>query len=223
VRGAGRHGNLPGPALASVLVLGLIAAACSSGPETPASPAPASPTPIATVASPSPELDGLNSGLPPWPPETAHLQQRLQTLGLPPLGPEVTRVHFHVNLVVFVHGKQVHVPFGVGIDLRHLKLAEIHTHSASGTIHVEAARPRHFTLGMVFDVWGVRFTATCLGGFCRSGPDRIRVFVDGHPFTGDPTQLDLADGQVIVVAFGTANELPDPMPARYVYEGPPQA
>ena len=216
--------------LGAAVVLALLSAACASGsaPRTAglsaSQPAVGSPpaSPTGEAPNPPPAPSGLNTGPAPWPPETAHLDQRLRALGLPPLGPEVTRVHFHVNLVVFVHGRQVPVPVGIGIQLRPLKLAEIHTHSGSGTIHVEAARPRHFTLGMVFDVWGVRFTGTCLGGYCRSVPDRIRVFVDGHPFDGDPTQLDLADGQVIVVVFGAEDQLPDPMPARFVFEGPPQ-
>jgi hypothetical protein len=214
----------------AAVVLAVLAAACSSEspPGTDGSPAsgpavgppPASSTGEAT--SPAAALPGLNTGLAPWPPESAHLAQRLRAIGLPPLGPEVLRVHFHVNLVVYVHGQQVPVPVGIGIQTQPLALAEIHTHTGSGTIHVEAARPRHFTLGMVFDVWGVRFTATCLGGYCQDSPDRIRVFVDGHPFDADPIQLDLGDGQVIVVAFGAEDELPDPMPARFVYEGPPQ-
>ncbi|MFL5798404.1 MAG: hypothetical protein ACJ77A_10785 [Actinomycetota bacterium] len=217
--------------LGAAVVIGLLAAACSSGSSPGTDGAPASrpavgPPPASSpgaATTPTGALPGLNTGPAPWPPEIAHLGERLRAIGLPPLGPEALRVHFHVNLVVFVLGRQVPVPVGIGIQLRPLALAEIHTHSGSGTIHVEAARPRHFTLGMVFDVWGVLFSGRCLGGYCRRGPDRIRVFVDGHAFGGDPTELDLGDGQVIVVAFGTADELPHPMPARFVYEGPPQA
>jgi hypothetical protein len=217
--------HLVRPAVAAVALLALVSA-CSSGGSTQTGASPPTPTTTApsarSSASPPGDLPGLNTGPAPWPAETAHLQARLAALGLPALGPEATTVHFHVNLVVYVHGHQVQVPYALGIDLRRLQLAEIHTHSASGTIHIEAAQPRRFTLGMVFDVWGVRFTPDCLGGYCRNGADRIRTFVSGHPFDGDPTQLELGDGQVIVVAFGTRDELPDPMPARFAYEGPPQ-
>ena len=87
---------------------------------------------------------------------------------------------------------------------------------------VEAVADRDFTLGMVFDVWGVRFSQDCLGGYANAGEDVVRVFVDGGPYEGDFRDLSLADEQVIVVAYGTEKELPDPMPARFVYEGKPK-
>lgn len=167
-------------------------------------------------------LIGLNRGPAPWPPEQRFLSQRLRVIGLPPLGPEVTRVHFHVNLVVDIEGRNVVVPFGIGIDFKRLLLAEIHTHAALGTIHVEAAQPRAFTLGMVFDVWGVRFTPGCIGGYCNDGEHTVRVFLDGQPYLRNPINLLLANEQVIVVTYGTARQVPNPMPARFVYEGRPK-
>jgi hypothetical protein len=74
----------------------------------------------------------------------------------------------------------------------------------------------------VFGVWGVRFTPSCIGGYCDDGTNTVRVFLDGQPYQGDPTQLQLANEQVIVVAYGTEQQLPNPMPARFVYEGRPK-
>ncbi|HEX9235017.1 MAG TPA: hypothetical protein VF972_01920 [Actinomycetota bacterium] len=56
-------------------------------------------------------------------------------------------------------------------------LTSIHTHDATGIIHIESPTPRTFTLGEFFDVWGVRFTASCLGGYCRSSDRALSVFV----------------------------------------------
>ncbi len=166
------------------------------------------------------ELPGLATGPAPWPAERKFLPERLEAIGLPPLGPEALEVHFHVNLVVSVDGQPVKVPIGIGIVDG--TLAEIHTHLGRGTIHIEASEPRDFTLGQVFDVWGVLFTPDCLGGYANNGDERILVFLDGQPYEGDPTQLQLADRQVIVVTYGTEDEVPDPMPARYVFEGKPK-
>ncbi len=205
------------------LALAMLGSACSSH----GSPAPTTGTTtsnpvVSTPGVTGPVLLGLNKGRAPWPPEQRFLPQRLRAIGLPPLGPEVTRVHLHVNLVVDVEARNVVVPFGVGIDFRNRLLAEIHTHADRGTIHIEAARSRPFTLGMVFDVWGVRFTPDCIGGYRDGGTNTLRVFLDGRPYTRNPTDLLLANEQVIVVAYGTERQLPNPMPARFVYEGKPK-
>jgi hypothetical protein len=206
----------------ALLLLALVAAACSSGGNPGTTSGAAMSTPGATPVVTGPVLLGLNTGPAPWPPEQRFLPQRLRAIGLPPLGPEVTRIHFHVNLVVDVLGRNVVVPFGVGIDFRKGLLAEIHTHADRGTIHIEAAKAKRFTLGMVFDVWGVRFSADCIGGYCDDGTNTIRVFLDGRPYTKNPADLLLANDQVIVVAYGTAQQVPNPMPARFVYEGTPK-
>lgn len=178
------------------------------------------PTPGPSGLMGSPELLGLSEGPAPWPAETRYLPERLQAMGMPPLGRERLRVHFHDNLVVTVHGQRVPIPAGIGI--RGNRLAEIHTHAGAGTIHIEAAQPRDFTLGMVFDVWGVRFTDDCIGGYCADGTNQVRVFLDGQPYDGPVRDLPLTDEQVVVVTYGTEDELLDPMPARFVYEGKPK-
>ncbi len=33
-------------------------------------------------------------------------------------------------------------------------------------LHVESDEVQPFTLGQLFDIWGVRLSATCLGGHC---------------------------------------------------------
>jgi len=67
---------------------------------------------------------------------------------------------------------------------------------------------RDFTLGQFFDVWGVRFTKDCIGGYCTKGNDKLRVFSDGKPVTGDPTNLVLSSHQVIAVVFGPVQSTP---------------
>jgi hypothetical protein len=175
-------------------------------------------------------LPGIRTGPTPWPAESAHLAQRMAAMGMPPLGRESVDVHIHQNLVVDVHGGRVRVPLigQVRPGTPRARFAEIHTHGVVGTIHVEAAAIRHYTLGDVFDVWGVRFgwgptpADRCLGSYCDDGVDRVRVFLDGRPYPGDPTELELADEQVIVVTYGSPDDLPDPMPSRFRYERPPR-
>jgi hypothetical protein len=76
---------------------------------------------------------------------------------------------------------------------------------------------RLFDLGQVFDVWGVRFTADCLGGYCNTGDRRLRVYVEGNLVQGDPRLLVLASHQEIVVTYGTTAQLPKPVPSSYAF------
>ena len=63
----------------------------------------------------------------------------------------------------------------------------------------------------------MRFTPSCLGGYCAGGGRQLRLFVDGRADRGDPTTLALAPHQELVVAFGTAAQLPSPIPSTYQF------
>jgi hypothetical protein len=160
-------------------------------------------------------LPGLQTGPAPWGANTADLAARLRATGLPPLSPmEGTAVHIHQHLDLYVDGRKVPVPALIGIDPA-VGFAPLHVHDTSGVIHVESPTVRSYTLGEFFAVWGVRFTPSCLGGYCAGGHRRLRVYVDGTPYRGDPTAITLQPHQELVVAFGTAAQLPSPIPAAY--------
>src|SRR3972149_483421 len=55
--------------------------------------------------------------------------------------------HIHVRLSIFVNGQRREVPEGLGI--RDGCLYWLHTHDASGLIHIEAPSPGEFRLGPV--------------------------------------------------------------------------
>ena len=145
------------------------------------------------------------------------MRGRLDALGLPALGREGTALHTHQHLDLFVHARHVVVPAGIGIDAGGRFISPIHTHDASGVIHVESPQVRTFTLGQLFGVWGVRLTRACVGGYCVHGPERLVVYADGRRVTGDPRVLALAPHAEIVVAYGTRGELPRPVPAAFAF------
>jgi hypothetical protein len=227
--GAKRRRHVGAPArMAIVATIAILLPACSGaasvGPPT---------TGTATTTGPSASgasglLPGIQIGPAPWPAETEHLAERMAAIGMPPLGGESVEVHTHQNLAVFVHGERVPVPLigQVRPGTPRARFAEIHTHSDLGTIHVESAAKRHYTLEDVFDVWGVRLSwgqsrsERCLGSYCDGDGGRIQVFLDGQPYPGDPTRLLLRNEQVLVVTYGNADELPEPIPSRFRYERP---
>ena len=123
-------------------------------------------------------------------------------------------MHTHANLQIFVHGKAEAVPVNIGIT--DAAIQSLHTHDTSGTVHMESSVARTFTLGEFFDVWGVYLTKDCLGDKCAAGHSTLRAYVNGTEWTGDPTQIPLNDQLVIVLAFGSADQVPNPVPASFV-------
>jgi hypothetical protein len=171
------------------------------------------------TAAPRPSagpLAGELTGPAPWPANGADLRARLAALGLEALTEEGTTYHIHAHLDLFVDGERVTVPARIGIDPAGQFISDVHTHDATGVIHVESTQVQTFTLAEFFDVWGVRFGDGCLGGYCAGGGRSLRVYSNGRRVTR-PEQLPLAPHQEIVVAFGTRRQLPRPIPASYAF------
>jgi hypothetical protein len=159
----------------------------------------------------------LQTGAPPWAPDNVNLRARLVADGLQVLTAEGQVQHTHQHLDLFVDGQRVAIPPDIGIDRVNLILSPIHTHDASGIIHVESPIVREFTLGEFFDVWGVRFDGHCVGGVCDGSGRVLSVYRNGQPVTSDPRSIVLDAHEEIVVAIGTTAQLPGPIPASYVF------
>ena len=160
----------------------------------------------------------------PWDANSDQAQERADAIGLPPESP--VTMHEHTNLQIFVHGEPVAIPTEIGIDRSGAQpyVASLHTHEDSGTIHIESSVSRTFTLGEFFDIWGVRLTPSCMGGYCNDETNRLRVFVAGQEPPDGITirEVALTDQQVVVVAFGTEDEIPDPIPTEFDFGSVPQ-
>jgi hypothetical protein len=155
-------------------------------------------------------LAGLMTGPQPWSANLDTLPQRLNELSLPTFGNPLA-LHWHAHLDLYVNGQKVTVPAGVGFGSR--AAASLHTHDTTGVVHMETNQTSgRFTLGEFFDVWGLRLTSTCIGGYCNNGSDAIRAYVDGKQVTGDPRAIQLKDQEEVVLTYGTANQVPNPLP-----------
>jgi hypothetical protein len=179
-------------ALAAVaLALSLGAGGCGSGAAAPSG---------ATNSGP-----GLSTARPPWPPEYAHLPERLHELGLPPVGNE--KFHIHAMLHIYVHGLLVPVPANIGREpQRHLE-ASLHTHDRTGIIHMEATHAYRFTLGDFFTVWGVKLGPAQVGGLKGLGGDKLHFYLNGRPLR-DPAAHVLRNGESIVIGYGPPDRFP---------------
>jgi hypothetical protein len=210
------------------VAVAVAAAGCGTGSSggTGAAPTPsvssgaATPTPPKTYTTPPATLPvpgyavTMSTANAPWPPPAivdngAHSADYVYAAGLP-YGEETTQLHYHAHLDVIVDGKAVPVPAYLGFVARGrsaLGLSALHTHDATGVIHIENDRPATFLLGQVFVEWGVRLSSTCVGGYCTGGGKELAVVVNGKRVTGDPTQIVLAKHQEIAVVYGTPADI----------------
>jgi hypothetical protein len=165
------------------------------------------------------ELIGLQTGPAPWNPGLDHLPDRMKPLGMNELGAEGQGVieHIHMHLDIFVNGKREPVPAGIGIfNTTGGFITDLHTHDASGVIHLESPTRREFTLGQFFGVWGVRLTRRCVGGYCKPKTP-WHVFVNGEPLSStDPSKLVLVRHQEISFVIGKP---PHTIPTTYAFGG----
>ncbi len=149
-------------------------------------------------------LPGIQLGPAPWPAETDHLAARLRAIGLPALSAEGSALHIHQHLDIIVNGTPADVPAGIGINETARFISPLHTHDETGVIHVESDDVRDFTLGDFFDVWGVRLTTKCVGGYCSDRTKTLKIFSNGKPVGGDPRALVLKSHQEIALVYGQA-------------------
>jgi len=226
------------------LVLAL-AAACggSSEPEPAASPpeppaeVPAAP-PAASPAVPPAEVGPAptpTEGAVPWPLPTTPAELA-EAAGFELQRREFLIFHVHAHLDVFVNGEPVGIPGGIGIvttdpgvqsgevngapayggieQCDEPCISPVHTHDASGIIHTESAERRLNLLGQFFTEWDVRLDEDCVGGYCRPEAN-IAVYVNGDPYEGNPSDIDLRDLREIPIVVGTT---PAEIPSGYDWD-----
>jgi hypothetical protein len=148
---------------------------------------------------------GLSTAQPPWPPEYAHLQERMRLLRLPPVGNE--KFHIHALLHIYVNGLLVPVPADIGREPQKHVEASLHTHDRTGIIHMEAAHAFKFTLGDFFAIWGVKLGPAQVGGLKGLGGDKLHFYLNGRPLS-DPAAHVLHNGESIVIGYGPPDRFP---------------
>ena len=122
------------------------------------------------------------------------------TAGVPVDPVEWLSHHVHTYVGVLVDGEQEVVPAGIGIDNDGHRIAALHTHDCSGTVHLEAEEPIELTLGQFADSWGVKLDTECFADLCT--PDNpVAVQVNGEP-VADARAVVIADCDVISIVIG---------------------
>ncbi len=172
---------------------------------------------VATRPSTPPEekkgsLSSLRTTPAPWPAENEHLRERLLASNLPLLNVEGTALHIHQHLDIYIHGQPVTIPADTGYSNT---ISPIHTHDASGVIHVESPDPNaQYSLQQCFNVWGVKFTNSQIGSYTNDSINELSVYSNGQ-LVKDPINLKLVNHQEIAVIYGSEQEKPTAIPKTY--------
>ncbi len=120
-------------------------------------------------------------------------------------------LHVHAHLSIFSNGVQQRIPTNIGIPSC---MYPLHTHDATGIIHIESPTFQRITLGQFFDIWGQPLTVTNVaeqpstitnvGGFTGMP---IVVYIndngDLRQYMGDPRNIELFSHRAITIQIGS--------------------
>ncbi len=110
--------------------------------------------------------------------------------------------HDHARLTVTILGSPYPIPANIGI-ISSSCMRLLHTHDATGTIHIESPVPtevRELTLGEFFLVWGQPFSSTQILSYAADAAHAVTLTVDGVSDTSFGG-LNLRNGQDIVIEY----------------------
>lgn len=116
--------------------------------------------------------------------------------------------HIHAHLDIFVDGQAVTVPPLIGIIPAEQCLYWMHTHDATGIIHIEAPKKRAFTLAQFFSIW----KATREGMPARK--DAPKTYINGKKSSQPPDKVELGSLMEIVLVYGKE---PPSIPSSYQF------
>ena len=139
---------------------------------------------------------------------------------------EQTAYHHHVHLTVYINGKQVPFPSGMGIaggQTNPTCYYWLHTHATDGIIHIEAPAQHSFSLKNFLDIWQNFASSNSQYTFPTqlSLPDGWTMYVNGKKVTSDFSKIDISSDQawheLITLIYNSPNAKPD-MPGSYNWQ-----
>ncbi len=181
-------------------------------------------------------------------PDGVPCKASMNTNGIPPKG---TGYHVHAFLGIYYNGTEAALPDGLGFadpsgdgqfpgtppnwtQYASVCYYEMHTHDASGTIHMESITPptgfqngTKYTLGDFLAIWGIPVspvnfgplngpvTVYTSGQFSRGHQCTPHCYVTSNTYTmyaGDPSTIPLYSHEVVWVLVGAGNPTGSSLP-----------
>ena len=109
-----------------------------------------------------------------------------------------TQFHIHPHLEIIINGERQEIPAKIGIQLTCMN--SLHTHDATGKIHVESPEKRDFTLADFFAVWDRPFNKDQILDYKVDDRHRIKETVNGTEIQ-DFENTVLHDGDQIIITY----------------------
>jgi hypothetical protein len=122
--------------------------------------------------------------------------------------------HIHVHLTLIANGAQRAIPLAIGVNnpfiIQNFVVAAgcyywLHTHDATGIVHVEAPVTTTFNLGQFFAIWGQPLSRSNVAGFSGT----VTAYVDSTKYEGDLGAVDFQAHEQITLIVGA---VPDTIP-----------
>ena len=113
--------------------------------------------------------------------------------------------HDHSNLNIYINGVENAIPSSVGINTEVCNqeggnMHAVHTHDASGKLHIESNEDIDIPIGVFFDIWGVHFNETGIFDYRVNSTHELIMTVDGVTNYDFDNYL-LVDGQAIALVY----------------------
>ena len=124
-------------------------------------------------------------------------------------GAQMNGVHVHAHLTLFDRDHQLFLYAGIGRSQQGQCWYWVHTHDASGVIHIEGPdtsfKP---TLGNFFDVWHQPLSRSQFLDYTLGPGQAMRVYVNQQPYSGNPRNIRLQKHETITIEIGPPFEAP---------------
>ena len=113
--------------------------------------------------------------------------------------------HDHSNLTIIINGNEHEIPSDLGINTEICNqegayMHAVHTHDASGRLHIESNTAIDIPIGVFFDIWGVHFNETGIFDYRVNSTHELIFIVDGVT-NYDYDDYLLVNNKEIVIMF----------------------
>lgn len=131
--------------------------------------------------------------------------------------------HIHAHLTIYMNGQQVPLvantgiaPVGVTSNANVTCLYWMHTHDATGVIHIESPTTKIYTLNQFFDIWERFSSSSSAFPTELSSSTGWVIYVNGKQVNTDFSHLQLQAHDLITIAYNSPGIKPD---TTYAWQG----
>lgn len=111
-------------------------------------------------------------------------------------------LHIHPLLSIEILGQTFTVPANIGISAKGMRV--IHTHDATGKLHIESPYHHQFYLDDFFAIWGKNLNSSCIFDYCGDKEHKLTFYVNGVQ-NEQKDGMPLKDGDEIKIVYEKIN------------------